>query len=581
MLVCAIVFALPAAAATPSAALAALAERYCEAQARLDPVYSATLAGDNRFDDQLPIGIAPVQRQKRFAMYHRLQRALAAIDPKALSRADALTHALLARELHTRLGFEQYPDHLLPLQQLDAMPILLANFGGGQAEQPLNTVAQYEAYLRRIARLPAWAAQAITNMREGMRLHIVPPKPIVSAVLAPLRALGSDRVSDNPFGAPIRHLPASFSEPDRRRLTAAYEDEVRQRIAPSMRRLAAFVERDYLPASRETAGWGALPNGASWYRQWVRDQTTTDLSPDEIHAIGLAEVARLQRELAQLAPKLGYDGDPRQLLAWVRTSEKFRGLRSEAQILDAYRALNARVTAKLPALFGRMPKAPLDIRPEPELTKASASDHYALPAPDGSRPGIFWAVIDDPATYDSTTMTALFLHEGQPGHHFHMAMQQEMTTLPTFRKRGWINAFGEGWALYAETLGNEMGLYDDPAAHVGALRLEMLRAARLVVDTGLHAKGWSRAQAVAYWMDKVGASETQAGNQIDRYMAWPAQALGYKLGSLKIQELRERAKARLGDRFDIAAFHDAVLAEGALPLALLDAQIDRWIARQR
>jgi len=190
-------------------------------------------------------------------------------------------------------------------------------------------------------------------------------------------------------------------------------------------------------------------------------------------------------------------------------------------------------------------------------------------------------VIDDPASYDSTQMTALFLHEGQPGHHFHLAMQQAMTTLPTFRKRGWINAFGEGWALYAETLGHEMGLYDDPAAHLGALRLEMLRAARLVVDTGLHAKGWSRAQAVAYWMDKVGASEAQAGNQIDRYMAWPAQALGYKLGSLKIQELRERAKTRLGNRFNIAAFHDAVLAEGALPLSLLDAQIDRWIASQR
>jgi uncharacterized protein (DUF885 family) len=566
--------------APPSAALAALAERYYEAQARLDPVYSATLAGDNRFDDQLPISIAPAQRQQRFAMYRRIQRELAAIDKRALSARDALTHDLLAHELRTRIGFERFNDHLLPLQQLDAIPTLLANFGSGQAEQPLNTVAQVEAYLRRIARLPAWTEQAIVNMREGMRRQIVPPKPVVSATLVQIRALGTTSLADNPFYAPIRNLPASLAEADRERLSAAYAEQVQHHIAPAMQRLAAFLERDYLPASRDSAGWGALPDGAAWYRQWVRDQTTTDLSPEQIHAIGLAEVERIQRELARVAPQLGYDGDPRQLLGWVRTSERFRPFRSEAQILDAYRALNDKVQAKLPQLFGRSPKAPLEVRPEPELTKASASDHYSVPAEDGSRSGIFWAVITDPAAYDATTMTALFLHEGQPGHHFHMAMQLEMD-LPTFRKRSWINAYGEGWALYAETLGDEMGLYGDPAARVGALRLEMLRAARLVVDTGIQAMGWSRERALAYWIANVGSSEEQARSQIDRYLAWPAQALGYKLGALTIQELRERARRELGDRFDIAAFHDAVLAEGALPLSLLQTQIERWIARRK
>jgi uncharacterized protein (DUF885 family) len=422
--------------------------------------------------------------------------------------------------------------------------------------------------------------QAIANMREGIRRGIVQPKPVVAAALPQVRSLGNETVADNPFYASIKNLPASFSDDDRRRITLAYRDAVEKRIAPSMRRLAGFVEKEYLPASRETAGWGALPNGAEWYRQWVRDQTTTDSSPEEIHALGLKEVARIQGELANVAPKLGYEGDPRQLLAWVRTNEKFRPFRGEAQILDAYRAINVKVKAKLPELFGRMPKAALDIQPEPELTRAAASDHYGLPAEDGSRPGIFWAVINDPAAYNSTPMAALFLHEGQPGHHFQMALQQEMK-LPQFRKRAWINAYGEGWALYAETLGREMGLYDDPAAYTGELRLEIARAARLVVDTGMHAKGWSRDKAVAYWMENVGSSETQARNQIDRYMAWPGQALGYKLGSLKIQELRERAKQALGDRFDIAAFHDAVLGEGSLPLALLEAHIDRWIANRR
>ena len=579
LLACAI--ALPqAATATPKADLATLAQRYYDAQARLDPVYSATLVGDNRFDDQLPVGIAPAHRKKRFAMYRDVERQLHAIGRERLDPADQLTHDLLLHDLHTRLGFEKFSDHLLPLQQMDAIPVLLATFGSGQAEQPLKTVVQYDTYLKRIAQLPAWTDQAIANMREGMRRGIVQPRPIVAATLAQLQPLGSAQVADNPFCASVRSFPAAFAQADRQRLAQACHGVVARRIAPALRRLAAFMEKEYLPASRDTAGWGALPDGAAWYRQWVRDQTTTELSPDEIHAIGLKEVARIKGELAQVAPRLGYEGDPRQLLAWVRTNPKFLPFRNEAQILDAYRAINEKVVASLPQLFGRRPKAPIEIRPEPELTRATASDHYALPADDGSRPGIFWAVINDPAAYDSTIMTALFLHEGQPGHHFHMAMQQEMA-LPQFRKRTWITAYGEGWALYAETLGKEMGLYQDPAAYVGELRLEIARAARLVVDTGLHAKGWSRDQALAYWMENVGASEAQAQNQINRYMAWPAQALSYKLGSLKIQALRERARQALGDKFSLAAFHDAVLSEGALPLPLLEAHIERWIAGRR
>ena len=566
--------------AQPSAALAALAERYYDEQARMDPVFSATLIGDNRFDDQLPITIAPAQRQKRFAMYHRLQAQLRSIDRRRLDSSDALSYDLLARELDTHAAFERFDDHLLPLPQLGAVPVMLANFASGQAEQPLKTVAQHEAYLKRIARLPAWTDQAMANMREGMRRGIVLPRPVVTAALAQVRTLGSDKLADNPFHAAVAALPPSASDADRQRLTAAYDDTIAHQVAPAMRRLAEFVERDYLPASRDSAGWGALPNGAAWYRQWVRDQTTSDLSPEQIHAVGLKEVARIHGELARVAPQLGYDGDPKQLLAWVRTSKKFHPFHAEGEILDAYRGINEKVKANLPRLFGRSPKATLDIRPEPELTRASASDHYSLPAEDGSRPGVYWAVINDPADYDATTMTALFLHEGQPGHHFQMALQQEMAALPTFRKRAWINAFGEGWALYAETLGREMGLYDDPAAYVGELRLEIFRAARLVVDTGIHAKGWSRDQAIAYLVDNCGFSQAQAANQIDRYMAWPGQALGYKLGALKIQELRERARRTLGGAFDMAAFHDAVIGEGSLPLSLLDAHIDRWIAAQ-
>lgn len=562
----------------PASALAALADQYYEAQARFDPVYSATLVGDNRFDAELPIGIAPAERDKRFAMYARVQKQLEAIPRSRLSEEDALTYDMLALDVRTRLGFRRFKDHLLPMQQMDSIPLQLATFAGGQAEQPLKTVPQYEAFLHRIERLPAWTDQAIANMREGMRIGVVQPRPVVTAVIAQLRALGRQDVAANPFGAPIANMPSSFSTEDRTRLAKAYAGAVTQDIAPAMRRLEAFLEKDYLVASRESVGWSALPDGAAWYRQWVRSQTTLDLSPDEIGKIGEIEVQRIQLELSKVGLRLGFDGTPGRLLAWIRTDKQFLPFRSETEILDRYRAINARIEARLPKLFLRAPKATLDILPEPELTRATASDHYSLPAEDGSRPGVFWAVIDDPATYQATKMTALFLHEGQPGHHFQMALQQEMH-LPQFRKRAWINAYGEGWALYAESLGTEIGLYDDPVAYAGELQLEIFRAARLVVDIGLHAQGWSRQKAVAYLMETVGFSEAQSMNQVDRYLAWPGQALGYKLGSLKIQELRERAQKELGLRFDISAFHDAVLSQGALPLSLLESRIEQWIQK--
>jgi uncharacterized protein (DUF885 family) len=303
------------------------------------------------------------------------------------------------------------------------------------------------------------------------------------------------------------------------------------------------------------------------------------LSPDEIHRIGLAEMARVNGEFAKLAPKLGYTGEPSGLARWMAEQPKYRPFKTEAEVLDAYRALNAKVMAKLPELFATMPRARLEIKAEPELTRDAASDHYTAASADGARPGIFWAVIPDPAKYATTGMTSLFLHEGVPGHHFQISKQLELP-LPAFRKFGGFNAYVEGWALYAETLGHEIGLYQDPNAYAGHLYLDMRRAARLVVDTGLHAKGWTREQTIAFLRDKAGDQEADARNSTERYMAWPGQALGYKIGALKILELRQRASAALGPKFSLARFHDAVLANGQLPLALLDAKINAWIAQE-
>ncbi|MGM9482273.1 DUF885 domain-containing protein [Roseateles sp. NT4] len=579
----ALAFIAPSQAATPAERLADVATRYYDARARFDPL-TATEGGDNRFDDQLGLGIAPAERSKRFAAWRGFLKELAALPDASLPPTERLNRELLEEQLRAQLAFERYPDHLLPLHQMGATPFQLAFFSSGEGGQPLKTAAQLDAYLKRVAGLPTWCDQAIANMREGIKRGVVQAAPVVEAALPLLKNLAEADAAHSPYTAPVRALPEGVAAADRTRLTEAYQRELAEHTQPALRRLLAFVEADYLPAARKRGGigWTSLPNGKAWYRQWVRDQTTTDLTPEQIHELGLNEVARIQGEITRIAPQLGFEGDPLKnggLLAWARTDARFRPFTTEAEILDAYRGINFMVAPQLPKLFGQLPRMALDIRAEPELTRETASDHYTVGQADGSAPGVFWAVINDPKIYSVSTMTALFLHEGQPGHHFHLGRQMEMP-LPDFRRRNWINAYGEGWALYAETLGHELGLYTDPVAYAGELRLEISRAARLVVDTGLHAKGWSREQALKYWMDNTGAGEQQAVAQIDRYLAWPGQALGYKIGALKIQELRRRAEQKLGSKFSLAAFHDQVLGAGSLPLSVLEKRIDAWMAAQ-
>jgi len=574
--------ALPLAAAQDGAArVVALGNAMFDVIQRADPINYGTFVGDDRYDDRLGDQFVPAARARRFAKLHAIERDLLRIDREALPAEARLNYDVVRYHLATRLAFERFPEPFLPIEHMSGVPTTVANFGSGQAEQPLKTVAQYEAYLKRVVAIRAWTNNAIANLRAGLGRGITQPKPIVRSLLPQLRTLANGRVEDNPFYAPVLHFPEAFGAGERARLERAYRRAVSKDAAPAMRRLADFLERDYVPRARETIGMGALPDGLAWYRAQMRDQTTLDLDPEEIHALGLKEVARIQGEMARVAPRLGYDGDVKGFLPWLRAQERFKPFTEEAQVLAAYAAINERIVPKLPSLFGRMPRAPIVIKPEPELTKAVASDHYSLPAEDGSRPGIFWAVVVDPRKYASFGMPALFMHEGQPGHHFQMALQQELA-LPRFRKYLWINSYGEGWALYAETLGHEMGFYDDPAVYAGELNAEIVRAVRLVVDTGIHAKGWSYERALAYYRDNVGATEDSARRQVERFIAWPGQALGYKLGALRIQELRRRAQERLGERFRLADFHDAVLLEGSLPLAVLERRIDAWIeARAR
>ena len=558
--------------------LQVLADQYYDALARFEPI-NATESGDNRFDDQLGSAIVPAARAKQFALYRQYQKILRSIARAQLSHQDQINYDILDYELATALSFERFPEYLLPLNQMDSMPVTLANYAGGEASQPLTTVKQYDAYLSRISQLPGWIDQAIANMKVGMQKGIVLPKALTESALPQFRKLVSATPQDSVYYTPIKNLPASFSAADKARLTTMYTAAIQARLMPALQRLATFMERDYLPAGRSSSGWSALPDGAAWYQARVASSTTTDLKPEQIHAIGLKEVARIQEQYAIVGPKMGYNGPAAGLPVWVSEQAKYRPFKTEQEVLDVYRKLNVLLDSKLPALFTLVPKAPLDLRLEPELSRDTAADHYTAPAADGSRPGVFWSVVTDPKLYGDTGMTTLFLHEGKPGHHFHLALVQEMD-LPNFRRFGGNNAFTEGWALYAETLGKEMGLFEDPAQYFGHLNDEMLRAVRLVVDTGLHTKGWTREQTIKYMRDTLGY-DAVAKSETERYMAWPGQALGYKIGSLKIVELRQRAQQALGDKFSLPKFHEVVLSDGTLPLKLLEAKVDRWIAQQQ
>ncbi|CAN7672207.1 DUF885 domain-containing protein [Pseudoduganella sp. LjRoot289] len=569
---------LPAVSAAPAKQqLMALADAYYDALARYEPV-NATQNGDDRFDDQIGMSIDPAVRARQFALYKGFLKRLKTIARAQLNQGDRINLDVLAFELKTALSFEPFPEHLLPLNQMDSMPVTLANFAGGEASQPIVTVKQYEAYLGRLQQLPAWVDQAMLNMREGMRRRVVLPKALVASALPQFKKLPSATPEASIYYAAIARLPAAFADADKQRLTAAYRDAV-AKLNPPLERLATFMETEYLPAARDSSGWSALPQGQAWYRAAVAASTTTALQPEAIHAIGLKEVARIQRQFELLGPKLGYNGPAAGLPVWVSEQPKFYPFKTEDEVQAVYRKLNELLDTKLPAMFTLVPKAKLDLRLEPELSRATAADHYTAPAGDGSRPGVFWSVVNDPAKYGSTGMNTLFLHEGKPGHHFHIALTQELDQ-PLFRKYGGNNAFTEGWALYAETLGKEMGLFDDPAQYFGHLNDELLRATRLVVDTGLHAKGWTREQTIQYMRDTLGY-DAVAKSETERYMAWPGQALGYKIGALKIVELRQRAAEALGDKFSLPKFHAVVLGDGTVPLSLLEANVERWIAEAR
>lgn len=565
-------------ASKPSAGarLDSIGTRYLDETLRLNPMLGSELMGGERFEDKLEIDIAPAHQRQLAGLQRRLLRELAALPLAQLNPAQQLSVALLRQQAQGRLDELKYPAALLPIDHYGGMPVTLAQMASGQGTQALNTPRQYAHFLQRLARLPAWNQQAIANMREGLRRGVVQPRALIEQALLTLQPLAAEALDQHPYAQPLRQFPASFSAIQRARLKRAYETEIRTRLLPSMQSLLRFLRDDYLPKGRASAGLGGLPNGQAWYAERVRQATTTQLDARSIHELGLREVARIRAEMAKIHAQFGGQGGLSEFLREQPMRAEYRPFKTDQEVLQAYARINEKVLVALPRFFHRGPKAALEIRAEPEISKATASAHYMSPAVDGSRPGVFFEVIMDPREISTSGMTSLFLHEGQPGHHFQIALQQELP-MPDWRRYISNDAFIEGWALYAETLGYEMGLYEDPMVLLGHLSADLHRAVRLVTDTGLHALGWTREQSMQYMQETEGIDATEARRATERYMAWPAQALSYKIGQLKILALRERARSALGERFRYADFHAQVLDDGALPLDLLEAKIEGWL----
>ncbi|MGV3586812.1 MAG: DUF885 domain-containing protein [Adhaeribacter sp.] len=567
-------------AAAAEQKLSSVLDNYYEERLVLFPL-EATAIADNRYNDQLPNDISEAHRAKVRSMYQKYLDQLGQIDTAALNEQEKLSYAIFKLDMQTALEGLKFNDHLLPVNQFWGLPLTMGQLGSGASIQPFKTVKDYDNFLGRINGFQVWADTAIANMRRGMASGMVLPKPLTKKILPQFAALIVTDPQKSIFYAPIRNMPKDFPAAEQDRLTEAYSLAIMEKLVPAYKKMHAFLQTEYLPKSRTTTGIAAVPQGKEYYNLLVRFWTTTNKTPEEIFQTGQQEVKRIRAEMEKVKTQVGFKGDLKAFFEHVKTDPKFMPYQTDEEVLNGYGAIHNRMEPQLKKLFGQVPKSKFEVRQTEEFREASASAEYTPPAPDGSRPGIFYVPILDPKKYNSSRMETLFLHEAIPGHHYQISLQYENEALPKFRRFGWYGAYGEGWALYTESLGQELGLYTDPYQYFGHLGAEMHRAIRLVVDAGMHAKGWSREQAIQYSLENEALSEDDIIAEIERYMAIPGQALSYKTGALKIRELRQTAEKSLGSSFSLSAFHDEILKDGGMPLAVLEAKLNKWVTKQQ
>ncbi len=565
---------------TASQRLERLAAESHERALDLFPVSETMGRGAGPRQDKVELTFTAEHRERQRAHHRWVLGELAAIPPAELAPTERLTHQLLARGSRESLEWLDYPfhQHYIFIQMGGGLPNNLIRL---VSQQPFRNEADYRLWFARLKRYPEFMGGAARVMREGAAAGVTIPRIIVQNSLKQLESLAPEPpgIEASALWAPIKRFPEAVSAPAREQLAAEYRKLLENEVFPAIRRLAAFVRDEYLPRARTTDGFSALPRGAEMYRVAVRSETTTDMTPDAIHDLGLKEVARIQAQLMEAARRAGFNGPIGELRGWIRENPaNFPFATADEVIAHLYR-IHARIVPQLPRLFGRMPKAPFEIRPtEPELALTVPAQWHP-PSDDGTRPGVFTIPIVNPRNTATFDLAALLAHEGMPGHHFDGGIRLE-NKVPDFRRRLWVNAFGEGWGLYAEYLGHDLGLYEEPLSLVGRYTFELFRACRLVVDTGLHAREWPRQRAIRYLVEECGAIEGAATAEVLRYMVWPGQALGYKIGEITIRELRAAAEKRLGPRFDVRVFHDAFLAEGHLPLSMARERMEAWLEEQ-
>jgi uncharacterized protein (DUF885 family) len=555
-------------------------DNYYQDRLRYFPL-EATAIADNRYNDKFPIDISESYRDTLRNFYKNYAAKIELINPAELKGQDLISLEVFKRDMQMQLEELTFPTHLMPINQFWSMHLSFPLLGSGSGNQPFKSTKDYDDFLMRIHAFTAYEDTAIANMRIGMSKGIVPARILMQKVVPQLKGLITEKPEESVFYTPIKNLPDNVNALDKERLTKAYVDAILYELVPCFKKMVAFIENEYIPACKPMAGISNIPGGKEYYSFLAKKWTTTKLSPDEIFNIGQSEVKRLRSEMEKVKEETGFKGDLKSFFHYIHTDKKFMPFKTDSEIIQAYRDIEIRMQPQLKKLFNLVPKAKFEVRQTEAFRAASASAEYNQAAPDGSRPGIFYVPILDAKKFNAVGMEDLFLHEAIPGHHYQTSIQQENLDLPDFRRFGWYGAYGEGWALYTESLGKELGLYTDPYQYFGSLSEEMHRAIRLVVDVGMHLKGWSREQAIQFSLDNEMESEADITAEIERYMAIPGQALAYKIGQMKIIELRKRAEEKFGVNFNIQKFHDEVLINGCLPLDVFEKHMQEWIALQQ
>ncbi len=553
---------------------------YFEQNLKLNPLL-ATYIGDKRYNDQLPNYLSKQHIAKQRDLNQRFLEKISGINVEQLSRSQRISYDIFKRKLELELEGLKYPEHLIPINQFYNLAGRLAMLGSGESAQPFNTVQDYENWALRMEQIPRLFEQAIANMKEGVEKNIVQPRVLIEKAIPQITAHIDENVENTLFWAPITNMPESVTESEAKQLQQRYKQVLNDTVMPAYKKLATYLEEAYLPHTRtESFGIGQLPGGDAWYQYRIEANTSTQLSADRIHKIGKDEVARIHSEMRDIMEEVEFDGDLAQFFDFMTNDPQFIYESREAMVED-YRSLRSTVDERVSQFFDIFPKADYEVRKVEEFREQSASSGSYQSAPvDGSRPAIFYLNTYDLGSRPNWAKTALFLHEAAPGHHFQISIQQELEDLPEFRKYGRETAYTEGWGLYSEALGYDLGLYDDPYQRFGQLAAELWRSIRLVVDTGIHSKGWTRQEGLDYMYANAPVAEARAVSEAERFMALPGQALAYKVGELKISELRRRAEDKLGDKFDIKEFHRVVLEDGAVPLVTLEQKVRRWIAER-